>query len=54
MKLKNAIMRKWCELKQQKNKFSLNKILWVMKARVKGKREDDYVEFFKNLRRIKS
>jgi CRP-like cAMP-binding protein len=43
MKLKNSIMRCWADVKLSRNNVDLNKILWIMKARVKGKRSDDRV-----------
>jgi len=54
MKLKNSIMQCWANVKLERGNIDLSKILWIMKARVKGKRCDNRVQYFKDLRRIKN
>ena len=43
MKLKNSIMQLWANVKLERGNIDLSKILWIMKARVKGKRCDNRV-----------
>ena len=53
LKLKNAIMLCWADVKAQRNSISVQKVVQIMKARVKGKRNDLSVRQLKALREVK-